>query len=330
MRYAVGIDGGGSKCEVAVIAESGEVVGWGRGGATASFYDSADAVDASFRQALQGALGEISDARFWVGSPSVKRYAWEEEIAARGEIAEIFVAGEVDTAFACAGEDFGLVVLSGTGSFVYGRTPAGASLFVGGMGPILGDFGSGYDVGLRGARAAFLAQQMPGHETSLTEAIPRGLGLTTLREVFRATYVEGIGRTDLASLARVVNEQAEAGDAIARQCLLSAADEAAGLAVEVVRKLGLGEQAFPVIAIGSVAQKSRLWWQQVCDRILAVAPQARPLIPTVRPAIGGALLALRAMGVAETPELRARIEATQQSHLIEAEARLAAAACSGD
>src|SRR5580765_444936 len=46
-----------------------------------------------------------------------------------------------------------VLVLSGTGSCCFGRTPAGETAKVGGWGHILGDKGSGYEIGLRGLKA---------------------------------------------------------------------------------------------------------------------------------------------------------------------------------
>jgi N-acetylglucosamine kinase len=124
-----------------------------------------------------------------------------------------------------------------------------------------------------------------------------------------------MSRREIAASARVVDEQAEAGDAVARGCLLEAADELAEMALDIVGELQMQGLDFPMIAVGSVAQNSRLWWERICERVRAVAPQVRPVIPQVRPVIGAALLAMQKLEVPWTPELLATIRETQAPFL---------------
>ena len=69
IRYALGIDGGGSKCDAALMAESGAVVSWGRGGATHIYYDPPEVISASYVEAITGALAELEGAEVWVAGP---------------------------------------------------------------------------------------------------------------------------------------------------------------------------------------------------------------------------------------------------------------------
>ncbi len=315
MRYALGIDGGGSKCDAVLIDETGTTIGWGRGGPTHSRYDTPEVIAASFAEAVRGALRDVHGAKIWIGGYSPSGRAWQI-INAAGEVATTVGAGEVETAFASVQEDWGMVVLSGTGSFVHGCVPDGRSLHLGGLGPILGDYGSAYSIGLRGVRAAFAAGWTEARRTSLAEMVPAVVGVENLREVFKLTYDENaLSRGQVAAIAKIVDQEATKGDRIAIRCIHDAADELADLAVDVVNELGMDQLDFPVIAAGSVAQKSRLWWERVCSRIAAVAPDIRPMVPQVRPAVGAALLALREMSVQWTPKLIDRIIETQRPFL---------------
>ncbi len=114
-------------------------------------------------------------------------------------------------------------------------------------------------------------------------------------------------RREIASLARVVDKEAEAGDAVARRCLEQAAEEFAELARDVVEQLGMAECAFPVVPMGSVARGSRIWWEWVETRLLTVAPKARIVTPRLSPAGGAALVALEKMGVEWTEEVVGRV-----------------------
>jgi N-acetylglucosamine kinase len=314
MPHALALDGGGSKCDAVVLDETGRVVGWGRGGSTHCYYVSPETVRQSYRDALEQALGDLHSEGFWV-SATVPPAVLTELLADHGPVLGQTPAGEVESGLASAQKTWGMVILSGTGSFAHGRLPDGRSRHFGSMGPLLGDYGSAYAVGLYGLRAAFASRWTEARRTSLEQAIPPVYGLSNLKELFDLIYGPGLSRREIALSARVVNDQAEAGDRVALAVLQGAADELAMLALDVINELQMHGLAFPLIANGSVAQKSRLWWQRLCERVLTAAPHAQPIVPHIRPVIGGALLALKAMGVAWTPELLATIEQTQEPHL---------------
>lgn len=314
MPHALALDGGGSKCDAVVLDESGRVVGWGRGGSTHCYYVSPEAVRQSYQDALDQALGDLHSDGFWI-STTVPPAVLRELVADHGPVLGVAPAGEVETGLATAQETWGMLILSGTGSFAHGRLPDGRSRHFGSMGPLLGDYGSAYAVGLYGLRAAFASRWTEARRTSLEQAIPPVYGLSNLKELFDLIYGPGLSRREIAMSARVVDEQAEAGDRVALAVLQGAADELARLALDVINELQMHDLAFPLIANGSVAQKSRLWWERLCERVLATAPQAQPLVPRIKPVIGGALLALQAMGIEWTEQLLETIEQTQEPHL---------------
>ena len=327
MQYAIGIDGGGSKCDAVLVDTSGRIVGWGRGGQIQHLYDTSDAIHQSYLDALDGALGDLRGAELWVASPTRRRQRWEERIAQAGEICEILPVSEQKTSLAAAGEEWGVVVLAGTGSFVHGRSLDGERrLHFGAMGPVLGDFGSGYEIGLAGLRAAFASHWTASRETSLAQVIPAALAVDDLNRIFHLIYMHGMERREIASLAQVVNEQAEAGDRIAGDILRAAADALFGLVQDMVHELDLADQEFPLVAAGSVAMRSRIWWERMCERVAEIAPRARPVQPRLMMAVGAALLALRRMDVEWTPELWSRLEQTQGEFLARLEQPVAPAA----
>ncbi|MFB3879703.1 MAG: N-acetylglucosamine kinase [Armatimonadota bacterium] len=330
-RYALGIDGGGSKCDAALLDQGGAVVGWGRGGPVHVYYDPPEVIANSYSEAIAEALAGVSGGEVYVAGqlPSGRP---RETVERSNTLARHVVATEVDTAFACAQEEWGLIVLSGTGSFVHARGPgggvrkprqrrlheacaqrpdraapvrpcAGRDLHFGGLGPILNDYGSAYEIGLRGLRAAFASNWTAARRTSLADALVRALGVSTLRDIFNLVYVEGFGRRQIAALAEVVDAEAEAGDRVARECVERAAGELAEIACEAIRELAMESLEFAAIGIGGVAQGSKLWWARVCERLRGCAPGVRPVIPPLPPAVGAALIALREMGVAWTPEV---------------------------
>jgi N-acetylglucosamine kinase len=321
-RYALGIDGGGSKCDAALLDESGAVVGWGRGGPTHVYYDPPEVIAASYADAITAALEGVTQAEIWVAG-NLPSGAPREAVERAGALSRHMPVNEVDSAFACVQAEWGLIVLSGTGSFVHARSADGRDLHFGGLGPVLNDYGSAYEIGLRGLRAAFASEWIAERRTSLAEAIVRELGVAKLRDVFDLVYVKGFGRRQIAALAQVVNVEAEAGDRVAGECIRRAADELADLATDAIRELSMASLSFPAIAIGGVAQRCRLWWERMCVRLREVAPGVGPVIPPVAPAVGAALIALREMGIGWPPELVRR--ATESYRELEAGGRRAQA-----
>ncbi len=315
MQYAIGIDGGGSKCDTVLVDREGRIVGWGRGGQVQHYYGTPEAIYRSYIEAFDGALGELRGAELWVSSPSRRRQRWEARLAEAGEIRDIHCVPEPRMALAAAGEEWGVVVLSGTGSFVNGRLADGTRRHFGALGPVLGDYGSGYEIGLAGLRAAFSSHWAASRETSLAQVIPPALGMRDLHRIFHLVYREGLDRRQIASLARIVNEQAEAGDRVAAEILRAEADALFGLVRDLVHELDLTEQEFPLVAAGSVAVRSRLWWERMCERMAEIAPRARLVRPRLNMVLGAALLALRKMEVEWTPEVLANLERTQEEHL---------------
>jgi N-acetylglucosamine kinase-like BadF-type ATPase len=291
------------------MQESGAVVAWGRGGATHVYYDPPEVISASYVEAITGALREVRGADICVAGP-LPEGAPRDAITVDNDLVHHVRATEVDTAFASAQEEWGIIVLAGTGSFVHGRAPNGRDLHFGGRGPILGDYGSAYAIGLLGLRAAFASHWTEARRTNLAPAIPRALGVSDLDGVFHRVYVTGITRREIASLARVVEAEAEAGDRVSIGCLHRAADELAEVAVDLINELGLGDKSFPAIRIGGVAQHSRLWWNRVCSHLSRVAPGLRSVVPPVLPAVGAALVALKQMGMAWAPGVIARARET--------------------
>ena len=315
-RLSLGVDAGGTKSDAVLIDETGAVIGWGRGGSAHSLYVGTQAALESYAEAVKSALGDHHPNELWVAGP------WYRALDALDiGLPEVrFVqARELTMGLAMALETCGVLVLSGTGSFVGGLTESGQTLTLDGLGPVLGDHGSGYQIGLMGIRAAMASCWSPRRRTVLEQIIPRELGVRTLEGVFDLVYTQHIGRSRIASAARAVARAAEDGDEIARNIILHAADDISEVLADVIGRLGIEDSDLALVASGGVAQGSALYWDRVCERALEIAPRLRPIRPKVRPCVGAALLALKAMGIAWSHDLLARIEETQTPFLPDVE-----------
>jgi N-acetylglucosamine kinase-like BadF-type ATPase len=304
-RLALGVDGGGTKSDAVLIDETGNVLAFGRGGSVHSLYIGSHAAYENYAESIREALKGRELQTLWVAgaSPRVFEHAGIEIPEAR-----FIHAHEHTMALAMALETHGIVVLAGTGSFVSATGPDGERLTLDGLGPVLGDCGSGYQIGLAGMRAAMASSWATERKTALEALVPQELEVTTLHDIFDLVYTQHIGRSRIASVAKAVLRAAEDGDAVARNIILQAADDISDVLENLIRRLSLEKCDWPMVASGGIAQNCEMYWARVCERAKKIAPHLRPTCPKVRPCVGAALLALREMGVPWSEGLLAKIE----------------------
>lgn len=317
-KLALGVDGGGTKSDAVLIDETGAVLGWGRSGTGQAFWAGRHGAREAYAEAIREALGEYQPEKLWAAGTYEHIF---ESLGLSGLKAHFVPAGELTRGLATALQTYGLLVLSGTGSFVGGLTETDKHVTLDGLGPVLGDHGSGYQIGLTGMRAAVASSWSPERRTSLERLVPQMLGVGTPGDLFDLVYGKHIVRSRIASVARAVVRAVEEGDAIARRIILQAADDISDVLADVIRQLRLEESDCALVASGGIAQNCEIYWTRVCERALEIAPHLTPMRPKVRPCVGAALLALKAMGVSWTEELLSRIEETQQPYLAALEDR---------
>jgi len=322
-RLALGVDGGGTKTDAVLVDDAGNVLGMGRGGSAHGLFVGPETVRNSYADAIRGALGNRRPQKLWVTRVPARVF---ERMGI--EIAElhVVVCDELSMGLAMALETHGLVALSGTGSFVAGLTESGKSVYLDGLGPVLGDYGSAYQIGLTGMRAAAASSWSSERRTVLAQLIPRHFGVVHPSEVFEMVYTRHMDRLRIASAAKAVIGAAESGDAVAGRIVLQAADDISDVLADLVHELGIEDRDYALVASGGVVQNCDMYWERICERALDIAPRLRPIRPRILPCVGAALLALRAMGVPWSRELLSRIEETQRPYLAKIESSQPSAA----
>ncbi|NLO74049.1 MAG: hypothetical protein GX100_08110 [candidate division WS1 bacterium] len=309
MSLFLGIDGGGSKCDAVLVDETGMVLGWGTGGSTN--YNPPEVIAASFGQALDMACGDHDLQDVTVSTLMTQGGAcdWLKE---RGVSFRHVSAGETVGAFRISQLNHGIVVLAGTGSFVHGRTRDDRRLQVGGLGPTLGDEGSGYDIGLRALRSILRMPRRSGNHTELRTALLKTAGVSSQWELVRMVYGGRMGRAQIAALCPTVVAHAEGGDSMALEVLRGAAGELCGSVSIVLNELGLVGAGYPVIGVGGVIQGVPLYWEILSDMIRHLDPTLTFIVPPVKLVMGAVFEAMARTGLVVTPELRERVAETQK------------------
>jgi N-acetylglucosamine kinase-like BadF-type ATPase len=329
MRAVLGLDSGGTKCDALLLREDGTALGWGHAdvkdkGAGRAWLGSGRSVKTISRAGFKAlaALGDdpcahlhISAVAGWLPMGFWRRSPVED--------VHLHVVQEYEGAMALAGVEHGIVALAGTGAFIFGCTRENKRVFFDGFGPLLGDYGGGYQVGFLAVRAVAKTEWHPRHETSLRDRVFDALGIEAPRNGYSLIGIlagdQPRGRDEIAALARIVDEEAERGDRVALGILHQAADDFAETLADAVAYLEMGAEPYPLVGTGGIT-RSRLFWERFCARALEINPQFTPFRSDLPPVVGLALPALFTLGAAPRDQLRERALATTRDLLARVEA----------
>jgi N-acetylglucosamine kinase-like BadF-type ATPase len=297
MRILLGVDAGASHTTAAVANEHGTVLVRSDGAPGAMRPGEAAAAAARILEtcgdALRKAEREVRGDVLVVGAAGVGRE--EERLALQAALEDTDlaprVAVTVDGAIALQaafGDAPGVVLLAGTGSIAWARLPGGATTRIGGLGAVMGDQGSGYDLARQALRAAGLAIEGRGRRTLLAGRLLQRLHLSTLPELVR--WAATADAAAVAALAPEALAAAQEGDAVASALVDAGADDLAShvraLAERFPRDADVG-----VALGGGLLSRNDDYRKRVVARIVADAPSARIRAEPVDPVLGAIQLA---------------------------------------
>jgi len=296
MRWALGLDGGGTKTECVLMDEEKSVVALGRSGGSnpvrVGIERAADAINQEAESALlESRINRSSIAALCAGIAGTGQPEMANNI--RAALAKLFpdaalkICTDLDIALAAVGDGPAMVLNAGTGSIAMGRDAKGRQSRAGGLGVHTGDEGSAADVGKKASLAAKLHYQQTGEETPLGKQLLRQLGHASWKE-FRENDLDVFPR-----LFPVVANAADAGDATARKLLSDAADQLALLVEQVMNDLSLRDLPFRLAKMGGMIGRCAFFDRELDSNIRAAAPNAVIGLLPVSPAHAAALLALQ-------------------------------------
>ncbi len=187
-------------------------------------------------------------------------------------------------------QNWGVAVISGTGSIAYCLTPQGKLTRAGGWGYIFGDEGSAYSIGLEALRSA--AQSADGRlpETRLLPAILLHWNLDNPADLVNKVYSTSIGRENIAQLSILVAETAKLGDSIAQGLLQNAGRELARIGFAAAKNLDLTKPV-PCAIAGSVLVHNPGVVSEFIRFSHQLGLQPEPISAVPEPAIGSLKLA---------------------------------------
>jgi N-acetylmuramic acid 6-phosphate etherase len=165
-----------------------------------------------------------------------------------------------------------VLVVSGTGSGVYGSHPDGRRAKVGGWGHLLGDRGSGYDIAVAALRVLVEEQDRSGSCPALGSRILRALQLNEPNELI--PWAQAATKAEIAGLAPEVFAAAYYGERLARTVLDHAAAHLAQAAAVCARKLAKPEARVRFVLAGGILLGQPRFAAQVAREIRKLWPGA--------------------------------------------------------
>jgi N-acetylglucosamine kinase-like BadF-type ATPase len=192
--------------------------------------------------------------------------------------ARLQVVHDTRLVLAGAGLDAGIVLIAGTGSVAWGRSPSGAEARAGGWGHLLGDEGSGYWVVREAIRSALAEHDRGSRAGPLALALLDATGATDALELTSVFHADRSPERWAALSHLVLESDPAAVDATASAL--------AGLASTVASRLGLPG---PVLLAGGML----LGEPPVEAAVRAALPDAQVRRATAEPVAGAVRLAER-------------------------------------
>jgi len=292
METYLGLDGGGTKTSALIMDSEGTVLGEGTGGPgniahnpdpvlRRSLHDACTSAEA---QVVQPQTSPYTAVCAGIAGHSVEGRRNEFEALLRGEVRAERYRIEPDYLIAYWGAthgDPGIVVVAGTGAVAFGRNESGATYRSDGLGYLLGDRGSGFDLGLYALRYTLQLME-EGRSDDLTTAVIAHTGASRQTEIVQWLY-GNFNPARVASLSPIVGALAESGDVAARNLASEMARRLRHTVRDVRHKLWLPRDT-PVYPLG------RLWLLGEFFRSEFAEPSwpgGNGVVMTAEPATGG-------------------------------------------
>jgi len=296
-RVLIGVDAGASHTTAAVADAHGTVLVRAEGAPGAVRPGDAEGAAARIvdtcREALVKAERAVRGDVLVVGAAGAGRETERLALQAALEATRLFALVHVTTDGAIAlqaafGDGHGIVLMAGTGSIAWARLPDGDTARAGGLGPALGDPGSGYALGRAALRGAALALEGMAPRTRLAEALLRRLHLAGIEDLVRWAGAAGV--PTVAALAADVLDLAGEGDEVAGTIADAGADALARHVAALARRYPRGA-AVPVALGGGLLVRTEEYRRRVVVRIVAETDAAEIRTTPVDAVLGAIHLA---------------------------------------
>jgi N-acetylglucosamine kinase-like BadF-type ATPase len=318
-RYFLGVDVGSTKTHALIADPSGRAIGFGVSGpgnpAGVGYGGLAQVLQKATDEALTdaGISGdEIAGAGFGIGG-----YDWPSQRAPMlGAIRTLGLSASVEIVndamlglLAGAERGWGVAVVAGTSCNCWGRDQTGREGRMTGF-SWLGEAAGASELVHKALQAVALEWTWRGPATRLTRAFVEWAGVQNVEELLEGLTIGGIYIG--ADAAPLIFRVAAEGDQVARELILWAGRELAGIAIGVIRQLSLESLSFEMVLAGSFFNGSPLLAETMRETIRPIAPGARLVWLYAPPVVGAVVLGMEQGRLDPSPLRTALIQSAEE------------------
>lgn len=320
-RYFLGIDTGATKSHALIADETGQALGFGRGGPGNPDIISYDGLTALLRDIIEQALtaagttiDQLDGAGFGVAGydwPSQRQPILQAiEPVGLGPAPLDLVNDALVGLLAGAAAGWGVCIVAGTSCNCYGLDQNRRVGRVTGYGAWMGEAAGASELVYKAIEAVALEWTCRGPATRLTQAFIELTGAAGLADLLEGLNLK---RYQLkAAAAPVVFRVAAEGDPVAHSLIEWAGHQLGSLAIGIIRQLGIEALAFEVVLAGSFYNGSPALIDIIGETIHEVAPHARLVRLSAPPVVGGVLLGMEQAGLDAAPVRETLIQSTNE------------------
>lgn len=290
MRFAAGVDGGGTRTTVECCTMEGaalcrEVFG------PFNLNSVGEERFTALLEEIAAFLGKTGEcAALCIGAAGVSNPRVRELTAqVMDGVCPWRLAGDHEIALHGAHSGGpGLALIAGTGSICCGKNERGELVRTGGWGHLIDDGGSGYALGRDLLSAVVRQWDGRGEETVLTRLLLARLEIETPQEL--VAYVYGGDKSRVASLAPLAGQAAAQGDRTALDIYARNGAELGELVLAAAKRLGM--ETGEVALLGGLLTGDGRLREALTAWLAERAPGLRCIEPRQDAAAGAAMLAL--------------------------------------
>ena len=304
MSLKIGVDGGGSKTEIVALDQTGRVLRCLRKPASnyhvVGMEQAVRHIIEGIREALQEeTLEGIGISLAGIDTPEdwkiiadglrqkLKVLALETTIPFQ-DVPVVLENDAFGALMSVRGKFSGNVLAVGTGAVALGVNTKGEVFRVGGWGHLIGDQGSGYDIGRKALAATVASFDGYGPKSLLETKLTEHLGLVQVQDISFWLYQSKRTNKEVAALVPVVVEAARTGDSISK-LILDESGQALGLLTRALLRKTKGLELGLVGGIGHI-------WEFIEPSFLSTVQEEFPTLqilkPNYPPSVGAALLSM--------------------------------------
>lgn len=303
MNYVLAVEGGGTKTNSVIADENGNIIAKSTTGPSNFLIVGFEKACENIIQGLQDCINnsKINNSDLKVAMLGLTgagrkldqdnmRKAFKDYSVSKGfTFNSIIVDSDARISLEAAFPNKpGMILISGTGSIMFGKDGQGNLYRVGGWGRILGDEGSGFYIGKKGLISSIKQIDGRGEKTLLFDLISEKYNLNSLETIIKSIYTDNF---DIAKIAPLVFEAAEKDDKIAKEILNEAADELL-LHIETMLKKVNFDDKIGLSFVGSIITNDNYIRRKIVNYINSNLKQIELIDSNNEPIYGAIVMAI--------------------------------------